>query len=112
MKTLNYLTNNSMKILDMCCGGRMFWWDKENPHTTFMDIRDFECRACDGRTIRVKPDIVADFRNIPFPDEYFDHVVFDPPHLLKVGENAWLAQKYGKLSKESWKEDLKKGFEE
>lgn len=90
----------------------MFWWNKENPHTTFMDIRDFECRACDGRTIRVKPDIVADFRNIPFPDEYFDHVVFDPPHLLKVGENAWLAQKYGKLSKETWKEDLKKGFKE
>jgi len=28
-----------MKILDVCCGSRMFWYDKEEPHTTYMDIR-------------------------------------------------------------------------
>ena len=28
-----------MKILDVCCGSRMFWYDKEESHTTYMDIR-------------------------------------------------------------------------
>lgn len=27
-----------MKILDVCCGSRMFWYDKQEPHTTYMDI--------------------------------------------------------------------------
>ena len=26
------------KILDACCGSRMFWFDKNESHTTFMDI--------------------------------------------------------------------------
>ena len=28
-----------MKILDMCCGSKMFWYEKHEPHTTYMDIR-------------------------------------------------------------------------
>lgn len=39
-------------------------------------------------------------------------VVFDPPHLVKVGDNSWLIKKYGKLSENTYKEDLKKGFSE
>ena len=39
-------------------------------------------------------------------------VVFDPPHLVRAGENSWLAQKYGKLNKETWRDDLKQGFNE
>lgn len=30
----------SKLILDACCGSRMFWFNKTNPLTTFMDIRD------------------------------------------------------------------------
>lgn len=55
--------------------------------------------------------IIADFRQIPFNDNSFKLVVFDPPHLLKVGENSWLKKKYGKLG-QNWKNDIKKGFEE
>ncbi len=33
-----------MKILDVCCGSRMFWYDKEEPHTTYMDIRKYEVK--------------------------------------------------------------------
>ena len=33
--------------------------------------------------------------------ETFNMVVFDPPHLLKVGQNSWLCKKYGKLP-ENW----------
>lgn len=99
------------KILDVCCGSRMFWFDKENPNTIFMDNRQLEDTLCDGRKLEIKPDIVADFRNIPFSNNSFKLVVFDPPHLIKVGENSWLAKKYGKLT-ENWKEDIKQGFKE
>ena len=27
-------------VLDACCGGRMFWWNKENPDALFMDCRE------------------------------------------------------------------------
>ena len=42
--------------------------------------------------INVDPDVVADFRDMPFEDDVFDMVVFDPPHLRHVGENSWLAK--------------------
>ncbi len=98
-------------ILDACCGSRMFHFDKVNPNVVFMDNRDFEDTLCDGRQLKVHPDIVADFRNIPFADKSFNLVIFDPPHLLKVGESSWLCKKYGKLSK-TWPTDIKKGFDE
>ena len=28
-----------MKILDACCGGKMFWYEKDLPMVTFQDIR-------------------------------------------------------------------------
>ncbi len=99
------------KILDVCCGSKMFWFDKENPNTIFMDNRELEDTLCDGRKLEIKPDVMADFRNIPFSNNSFKLVVFDPPHLQKVGDNSWLAKKYGKLT-ENWKEDIKQGFKE
>lgn len=75
----------------------MFWFDKKNPLTLFVDIRDEEHVLCDGRDLKVHPDLIADFTNLPFPDKSFKLVVFDPPHLLKAGDNSWLAKKYGKL---------------
>ena len=100
------------KILDACCGSKMFWFDKENKETIFMDNRCSNDVLCDGRTLEINPDIIADFRHMPFQNESFYLVVFDPPHLLKAGENSWLAKKYGKLNSETWKSDLKKGFNE
>lgn len=98
-------------ILDACCGSRMFWFDKENPLALFADIRDEEYILCDGRNLKVHPDIVSDFTDMPFLDKSFKLVVFDPPHLLKVGKNSWLAKKYGKLP-EDWPRVIKKGIDE
>lgn len=28
-----------MKIIDVCCGTKMFWYDKREKHTAYMDIR-------------------------------------------------------------------------
>lgn len=99
------------KILDACCGGKMFWYDKDNPNVVFMDNRELEDVLCDGRKFEVKPDVVADFRNMPFHDNVFGLVVFDPPHLIHAGNNSWLAKKYGVLP-ENWKPYLKAGFDE
>lgn len=100
------------KILDACCGSRMFWFDKQHPNTIFIDKRSHYEELSTGHVINVDPDVVADFRNLPFEDETFYHVVFDPPHLLCAGANSWLAKKYGRLDKETWSRDLKKGFSE
>lgn len=99
-------------ILDACCGSKMFWFDKNNENTVYMDNRELEDTLCDGRKLVIKPDIVGDFRDMPFKDEEFKLVVFDPPHLTQLGETSWMAKKYGKLNKETWKEDIKKGFNE
>lgn len=96
-------------VLDVCCGSKMFWFDKENQHTIFMDKRELETNLCDGRELKIKPDIIGDFRSIPFENNRFNIVVFDPPHLLRIGDTSWMAQKYGKLS-DTWEEDIRQGF--
>ena len=99
------------KILDVCCGSRMFYFDKENPLVIFGDNRELEDTLCDGRKLEIKPDVKLDFRNLPYEDNSFRVVVFDPPHLRQIGETSWMAKKYGKLG-ENWREDIKKGFDE
>ena len=102
----------TQKILDACCGSRMFWQKRDRQDVFFMDIRKEEHTLCDGRKLVIDPDIVADFRNMPFPDKSFRLVVFDPPHLINIGKNAWMAKKYGRLNKDTWKDDLRRGFDE
>lgn len=59
----------------------------------------------------MKPDIQCDFTDLPFEDESFSLVVFDPPHLRYAGKTGWLAKKYGRLD-EHWPEMLHDGFKE
>lgn len=89
----------------------MMWFNKNHPDAVYMDIRKEEFIACDGRRIKIDPDLIGDFRNIPFPDNSFKLVVFDPPHFNKLGARSYTAQKYGVLF-QSWETDLKQGFNE
>lgn len=98
-------------VLDMCCGSRTFWFDRHDPRVVFCDIRVGRFEMTD-RVIEVRPDIQADFRQLPFRAETFDMVVFDPPHLKRAGKNSLLRRKYGVLDKKTWPDDLRKGFEE
>ncbi len=98
-------------ILDACCGSRMFWFDKQNPNVVFADIRKENHILCDGRTLEIKPDVQMDFRKMPFDDNTFKLVVFDPPHMKKLGKDTWMAQKYGVLFS-TWETDIKQGFDE
>lgn len=105
-------------VLDPCCGGRMMWFDRQDPRGLFGDRRheslivtDRSHRVDGTRALSIHPDCRLDFRALPFRDESFPLVVFDPPHLVRAGGRSWLAAKYGKLGRD-WREDLRTGFAE
>ena len=103
-----------LKVLDPCCGSKMMWFDKEEQRCLFGDLRTEEHFLTDRqytRHLEIKPDIKLDFRDLPFEDNTFKLIAFDPPHLVRAGQKSWLALKYGKLGQD-WKEDIKQGFAE
>lgn len=100
-------------ILDACCSGRQFWFDKKNPNCLYCDIREIPKGTLkNAPNFSIEPDKIMDFRNMDLPDKSFKLIVFDPPHLKSLEENSWVSVKYGCLSKETWKEDILKGFNE
>lgn len=105
------------KILDMTCGSRTIWFNKNHPAAVYCDKRreDYELFFGRARTslhqLHVDPDFQCDFTDLPFKDETFSLVVFDPPHLTRAKETAWLVKKYGKLD-EDWPQMLHDGFAE
>lgn len=99
------------RVLDACCGSRMFYFDKQNPDVIYADNRELETTLCDGRALMIKPDVHMDFRSMPYTDNTFKVVVFDPPHLKSAGTGSWLAKKYGILPAD-WTNYLKQGFNE
>lgn len=88
----------------------MFYYDKDREDLLTMDVRKESHILCDNRKLEINPDIIADFRNIPFEDNSFYMVVFDPPHLIKAGKESWLAKKYGVLNEATWASDIQQGF--
>lgn len=109
------ITNNL--VLDACCGSRMFWFDKHDERAIYVDVRKESHTLTDSssaggaRTSEISPDITADFRNLPFDDCTFYHVVFDPPHFRRNGKTGWVGLKYGTLP-DDWRDLLRAGFAE
>ena len=107
------------RVLDPCCGSRMFYFDRQHPDVVFGDQRRETITVTDRsrgnasgtRTLHIEPDVLMDFRDIPYPDGTFKLVSFDPPHLVRAGPKSWLAAKYGKLGPD-WREDIRRGFAE
>jgi ubiquinone/menaquinone biosynthesis C-methylase UbiE len=89
----------------------MFWFDKQDQRVLFGDIRSEQHTLCDGRALNITPDIAMDFRAMPFADESFKLVVFDPPHLTRCGPQGRMGKKYGILGAD-WREDIRRGFAE
>lgn len=105
-------------VLDACCGSRMFWYDKQDSRALFVDRR-CETHAIDigtpgtvGRSpIVVNPDLLADFTNLPLPDNHFSLVVFDPPHVERRQGTSIIEKKYGYLEG-NWRHMISRGFAE
>lgn len=98
-------------ILDATAGSRMMWFQKSHPNTIYFDQRNEQHTLCDGRALHINPDLIGDFTSLPFENEQFYLIVFDPPHMVKLGQNSWMAQKYGVLLP-TCETDLRAGFEE
>lgn len=106
------------KILDVTCGSKTMWFNKNHPAAIYCDRRKEEhfngWKNDNGKAERsciIDPDVVCDFTNLPFDDDSFALVVFDPPHLTKAKDTAWLVKKYSKLD-ENWPSMLREGFQE
>lgn len=107
-------------ILDATCGSRMIWFQKDCPDALYCDKREVDGEAIwkgnapggvSVRRLNIHPDRIVDFTDMPFPDEAFSLVVFDPPHLPHGGDTAWIVRKYGRLDK-GWRKMLRDGFRE
>lgn len=104
-------------ILDVCCGSRMFWFDKSDERVIFCDKRAERHMLKDSsvnggqRELVIFPGVISDFTALPFPSDRFGLVVFDPPHFDKSGPNSWLRAKYGALDGD-WRSMLRGGFAE
>lgn len=103
-------------ILDVCCGSRMFWFDRNDERVIFCDKRAERHMLKDktvpsGRELIISPNIQSDFTALPFPSNYFRMVVFDPPHFDTSGPESWIRKKYGTLEG-NWRAMLASGFDE
>lgn len=102
-------------ILDATCGTRSIWFKKDCEQAVYFDQRQGVVAKKMGtkryeRTMVVAPDIVGDFRHLPFESETFYHVIFDPPH-LHISEKAWIYNMYGTLDAD-WRNVIRDGFRE
>lgn len=94
----------------------MMWFDKTDNRCLFTDCRSEERQinhlpSQTGRhPKKVRPDNIHDFRNMPYKDESFMHVVFDPPHVRGISLTSVTGFSYGSLDKQTWREDLRAGF--
>ena len=100
-------------VLDACCGPRGMWFDKNDPRALFMDIRKeshINHYPSGYKKTIIDPDVIGDFTNIDQPDNTFNLVVFDPPHITQEADGE-ITKRYGAL-KGDWKSMLRDGFRE
>ena len=105
-------------VLDVCCSTRSFWFDPSDPRALYCDKRKEEIVRKDSgsktgfRKLIINPDYQCDFTALPFPDNTFRVVVYDPPHKQREDyNNGFLVQQYGILNGD-WKKMLSFGFAE
>lgn len=101
------------QVLDVCCGPKGMWFNKHDPRAIFMDKRKethVDTYPCGTKTNIIDPCIVANFTDIPYPDNSFHLVVFDPPH-IEQSTVCQITKKYGSLSGD-WRKMLEQGFAE
>lgn len=60
--------------LDATCSNRKMWHRQPPQNCIQMDIEP-----------DVHPEVVGDLKNSPFPENMFDIIFFDPPHLYRFG---------------------------
>jgi SAM-dependent methyltransferase len=111
------------EILDATCGGRSIWHpeNKDRHDTLYIDKRELDSLNREEfghspRNYSIEPDEVQDYRDLPYDDESFNLIVFDPPHAVRGDGMETLSgvsfRKWGCLHAETWQDDLERGFSE
>lgn len=109
-------------ILDVTCGNKSIWFQKNESHTVYCDIRREEFDEDFGTVLRkdgtkshrhlsIEPDIQCSFTELPFDDETFNLVVIDPPHVENLKASSWIRKHYGSLEGD-WRQMISTGFSE
>jgi len=104
-------------ILDATSSFRRMWLDKENPWTVFMDLRsntkiheDWKANMIqkhrDTNIGFAKLTVQADFSHLPFKDNTFPHINFDPPQLIHLGKTSIYYKQFGCLEADTWRQVL------
>ena len=62
------------KVLDVCCGTKGMWFNKNDKRALYLDNRcitytDAKTRAY--KKLEINPDIIGDFTDIKQPDNFF-----------------------------------------
>ena len=106
-------------VLDATTGGKHIWHGdmKDADRVVFVDRRAVPAgEIAQQPNWSVRPDIQADYRELPFVDGCFDLICFDPPH--RVSDDGMesisgiIETKYGVLHAETWQDDLQRAFTE
>ena len=101
------------KILDVTCGTQSMWFVKNNPLALYLDRRNefFEFSLPGRSPWIIKPNVLCDFTALPFKNNTFYLVCYDPPHMDSLGKSSWMAKRYGRLFP-GWETEIKGGFDE
>ena len=91
--TLLELGKPDATILDVTAGNRMMWKVKDNPCVVFLDKEP---------ALAIPPDVLATWDRLPFPDNYFSVIVFDPPHLIRSNPPPYFTNPKEKYNWYGW----------
>lgn len=107
-----------MVILDATAGGRQMWYNKYDPDTVYMDKRKtFPTQTPSGNIIngafKIPPDIQAVWEYLPFKDNTFDLIDFDPPHRIRKFSPTWIHDSlYGTIDPDKFIKTFYTAFKE
>ena len=94
-------------ILDACCGGKTMyhgWHANLGDSLVSIDIRKLSAREWVGgkgwtrNMPPIEPTVQADMNWLPFREQVFDAIIFDPPH-LQVDMRSFMGELYGGWTK-------------
>ena len=95
---LRVLFPDAETALDLTYGSGNFWDGTQHVRVT----------AHDSDASRA-PDGVVDFTDVDYPNEHFDVVIYDPPHLADTGNNSIMGTRFGTYASGEIKAILMRG---